>query len=189
MNKSVKTAILEALEKSKIELKEVQDLTTRNLTERYGTPESDTDAIYNIINSFDAMVKPSSVDDREALEEYYRIIMNRNLPAYQWIMEAIHVVSKKGDEKRNVNYIIGMLRSWLKNGFGNIPSTEQDEITAFIQETIGCHLSGDARQVLQGLLGTYGSNKIAFNTHKLKGVDYSYVMMLSLRDILSKEYA
>jgi hypothetical protein len=156
--------------------------------EKYGEPKNDIEAVRLLGTAYKELIGNLSSDTQEGIAEYYRIIANRGLPAFHWMVESFHVVSKKAGDKKTFNYVVGMLRSWLKNGFGHIPSTEEDDVVRFMQEVIGCELSVEARQVVQTLLGLYGATKTSFMLNGLKDVDYSYFMALSLRDLLANKF-
>lgn len=97
--------------------------------------------------------------DVEGLREYWNMLQARKLDAYHWLREAICIVSKKADEKKNFQYIVGMIRNWLKYGFGNIPSTEEREFLSQVEKKLGGALSEPARDKFYQLMGTYGCIK------------------------------
>lgn len=156
---------------------------------RYGKPINDNDAIKKLITIYDDLFgEPATQTVRDAIAEYYRIISSRDLPAYEWILEALHVTSKKDKEKRNFPYCVGMLRSWLKYGFGHIPNQEEDEIVEYFEEITGCEMTLQARRVLQNLMGKYGAIKVTRMLNELKDQDKAYMLMLYLQKIMDNKY-
>jgi hypothetical protein len=101
-----------------------------------------------------------NMSDKEAIGEYYRVIENRGLPAFQWMSEVFNVISKKSPQKRNIRYAIGIIRSWLKFGFGHIPSEEERDILDYFEELLGTEASPEAVAMIQTMLGRYGCVKV-----------------------------
>lgn len=100
-------------------------------------------------------------DDKEAIGEYYRIIESRGLPAYYWMCEVLHVLSKKTVKKRTMRYACGMIRQWLVYGFGHIPTSEEADILDFFAEVVEQEVSQTAGHIIQELMGRYGVVKVA----------------------------
>jgi hypothetical protein len=184
--------VTDFITKSMKHMQTLEQKTTQTLEEyyyeKYGTPKSDLEAVRLLSTAYEELIGGITPEISEGIAEYYRIIAHRGFPPFHWIIESFHVVSKKEPSKRNFKYVVGMLRSWMRNGFGHIPTQEEDDVVSFMQEIIGCELTYEARQVIQSLLGTYGATKIAYMIHELKNVDYSYYMALSLKDILIEKF-
>lgn len=159
-------------------------------TNRYGTPSNDNDAIEKLIQIYkDLFHETPSTEVQEGIGEYYRIISGRDLPAYSWLLESLHVTSKKDKGKRNFPYAVGMLRTWLKYGFGHIPNQEEDELIEYFTEVTGYECSLKARRVLQTLMGKYGLIKVTKMINELKNDgDMSLIMMLKLSSIMDDKY-
>lgn len=158
--------------------------------EKYGEPDDDSQAINILVEAFKEQMSYNVVppDINEGISEYYRIIKSRNLPAFEWILEAIHVASKKNVDKKNFHYIVGILRSWLRFGFGHIPNREEDDIVDFFEEIIGFKSTVEARGIINNLMGTYGVVKIARIMHEMKKEDTSYAMTLILKEKMFKKF-
>lgn len=129
--------------------------------EKYGQPRTDNEAINKLLQVYKDLfdVVPNK-EVKEGLAEYYRILQNRDLPAYLWILESLHVTSKKGEDKRNFSYCVGILRQWMKYGFGHIPNQVEDELADYFSELFGTELEGEGRLILQNLMGSYSVVKV-----------------------------
>lgn len=162
--------------------------------ERYGKPSGDKETLEMLCNVFKDLMQYNFITNevREGISEYYRLIQNRGLPAYEWMLEAFHVVSKKVSEKRNFPYVIGILRGWLKFGFGHIPSQEEEEIVDYFQEVTGTEVSSDTRQILQNLMGRYGvvrmTRVISSLPKEKESLDLSKIMAELLSELLENKY-
>lgn len=163
---------------------------TQYYTNKYGTPTDDNDAIYKLVTIYkDLFGDIPTQEVKDGIAEYFRIISNRELPAYLWILESLHVTSKKDKSKRNFPYCVGMLRTWMKYGFGHIPNQEEDELVAYFQEITGFDVSYKARQVIQTLMGKYGLIKVTRMIGDLKdGTDKSLLMVLQLQTLMDGKY-
>lgn len=170
-----------------------QSTLIEHYTEKYGKPKTDEDSIRQLCIIYrDLMnVVVLSKDVSDGIGEYYRVINHRGLPAFEWVLEAIHVTSKKSQEKRNFKYIVGMLRQWLKYGFGHIPNAEETEIMEYFEEIIGDNISIDARSVIENLMGTYGAIKVTRMIGSLEtdGIDVSLVKANLLKDLMQLKYS
>lgn len=186
--------LAEALSKvSTVESSPVTEAVADNLTEtyssRYVKPSSDAAAIAELARIFQDLMGECSVEVKDGIGEYYRILTNRQLPAFEWMLEAFHVASKKEDHKRNFRYVIGMIRQWMKYGFGHIPSQEEEEVVGYFEEVTGTEVTPQARLVLQNLMGTYGAIKVTMMIGRLeKESDMSMLMAQILKDTLEERY-
>lgn len=166
-----------------------------NYREIYGTPKDDKDAISTICEVFkERMGGTFTMDTKEGIGEYYRLIKERELPAFEWLMEAVHVVSKKDPDKRNFPYVIGVIRDWLKFGFGHMPSDEEKEMLDYFCEITGLtreQVSPEAYKIFQNLMGEYGVMKIMRVIPQLSGelqMDFSKLRALMLKEQLEEKY-
>lgn len=163
--------------------------------EKYGKPNGDKETLDVLCNIFKDLMQYNFITSevREGVSEYYRLIQNRGLPAYEWILEAFHVVSKKNVEKRNFPYVIGMLRGWLKFGFGHMPSQEEVEIVDYFQEVTGTEVSYETRQMLQNMMGRYGvirmTRMISSLSNEWENVDLSKIRAEQLSELLADKYS
>jgi len=156
---------------------------------KYNKPENDAEAVTVLVTSFGANVGRVTNDVREGIAEYYRVLLNRSLPAFEWIMEAIHVASKKESNKRNLPYIIGMIRTWMQYGFGHIPSGDEEEIMGFFSEITGLPVTMQSRSIVQELIGKYGAVKAMRVLGGMQGkVDVSALFASALKEAMEEKY-
>lgn len=158
--------------------------------EKYGKPTDDNDAIYKLVTIYKELFGEIPTQNvKDGISEYFRIIRNRELPAYLWILESLHVTSKKEKEKRNFPYCVGMLRTWMKYGFGHIPNQEEDEIISYFEEVTGFEVSYKSRKVLQTLMGKYGLIKVTRMINGLKDeTDKSLLLMNQLQSMMYDKF-
>lgn len=166
----------------------VADNLIQTYATRYEKPSDDSEAIAQLGDIFNDLMGYVSDDVREGIGEYYRILSNRSLPAFEWILEAMHVASKKGDQKRNFPYVVGMIRRWMKYGFGYIPSQEEEEVVDYFEEVTGMEVTTKARTVIQHLMGTYGAIKVTRMIGSLSK-DRDYYMACILKQLLEEKYS
>lgn len=160
------------------------EATVLQLVEAHGvTPK---DPIYHLVDLYKEKCQLGSITmgEREAIGEYYRVIENRGLPAYQWMSEVFCVIGKKEKQKRNIRYAIGIIRSWLKFGFGHIPSQEERDVLEFFEEVIGQEASPEAVHKIQQLMGEHGVVKVTRLIAKLEH-DRSLFIILGIESILN----
>ena len=156
---------------------------------KHGKPESSGDALNKLYDVYIELFKLDRLDSdtKEGIAEYHRILSARGLPAYEWILEAIHVTSKKDSTKRNFGYIVGMLRQWMVNGFGYIPTTEENEVIDYFEEILGDKVSLQARQVIQRLMGEHGAVKLARKIGSIQNQGADYLLATHLEHLLEVE--
>lgn len=170
-------------------MEKVKDNLTSTYASRYVKPSEDAAAITELGTVFEKLMGYCTAEVRDGIGEYYRILKNRNLPAFEWILEAFHVTSKKEEHKRNFPYVVGMLRSWMKYGFGHIPSQEEDEVVSYFEEVVGEGVSPQTRLVLQHLMGTYGAIKVTRMIGKMeRDCDLSLIMAQALKESLEAKF-
>lgn len=163
---------------------------TKHYHEKYGTPTDDRDAIYKLTTIYKELFEEVPAQDiKDGIAEYYRILENRELPAYLWIVECLHITSKKDKSKRTFRYCVGMLRSWMKYGFGHIPNQEEDELAEYFEEVTGFDMDYRARRILQTMMGKYGLVKVTRMISDLKDEpNKSLIMMLQLQMMMTDKY-
>ncbi|KZR57517.1 hypothetical protein [Pseudobacillus badius] len=163
---------------------------TQYYTEKYGTPVDDNDALYKLTSIYKELFgEVPSQEVKEGIAEYFRLISERELPAYLWILESLHVTSKKDKSKRNFPYCVGMLRTWLKYGFGHIPNQEEDELVKYFQEVTGFDVTYKARKILQNLMGQYGLIKVTRMINDLKdNTDKGLLLMIQLQSMMDDKF-
>jgi len=167
----------------------VADNLSETYAARYAKPKTDAEAIDKLVRIFKNLMGECPVEVKNGIGEYYRILANRQLPAFEWMAEAFHVASKKEEQKRNFRYVVGMLRSWMKFGFGHIPSQEEEEVVNYFEEVTGTRVTPQARLLIQYLMGTYGAIKVTQMIGKLeKECDVSMLMAQILKSYLENKY-
>lgn len=149
-------------------------------------PKSEQEELQIIVDIYRERINADiSQHEVEALGEYYRTVKGRKLDAFEWMVEAVTVVSKKETGKRNIPYISGMIRNWLVYGFGYIPTKEEEMVAKFIEEDFGITLNRHARNILQELIGKYGSiNLTRVVTREGQDIDLSVGIMLAIKNHL-----
>ncbi|MGG1263794.1 hypothetical protein [Brevibacillus laterosporus] len=171
---------------------EVSDNLKDTYAARYATPKNNSEAI-NILSSVFAEILGNgsiSFEIRDGIGEYYRILSNRELPAFEWMMEAFHVASKKDNSKRNFPYVVGMLRVWMKYGFGHVPSQEEEDIVTYFEEITSTEVTPKARLLIQNLMGTYGGIKVTIMIGQLNNnKDLSMIMAEILKNSMDEKYS
>lgn len=158
----------------------------------YGQPRTDEESINILSTIFKERMDLVELtpDIKEGIKDYYLIIKHRNLPAFDWLLEAIYITSKKGAEKKNLSYVVGMIRQWLKYGFGHIPNSEEGEVLDFFDEVVGSQASHKAINLIENLLGRYGAIKVTRMIGKLnvEEIDISLIMATMLKDTVEDKY-
>lgn len=126
----------------------------------------------------------ASTGELEALEEYYRLVQQKELDAFEWLVEALYVVSKKDNSKRNVPYLAGMIRKWLVYGFGYIPTKEEEVLVGFIEQDFGVKMSYHSRTILQNLMATYGVIELTRAISKSDDLDVATFILQAIGERL-----
>jgi len=169
----------------------VNDNLIETYAARYVTPRTGSEAIESLATVFKDILGDGIVsnDVRDGIGEYFRILSNRNLPAYEWLLEAFHVASKKEDHKRNFPYVVGMIRYWMKFGFGHIPAQEEEEVINHFEEVTGAMVTPRSRMLIQNLMGTYGAIKVTIMISNLSiNKDISMLMAQLLKESMDSKY-
>lgn len=168
-----------------------QNLTmSQHYINKYGEPKDNYDATYLLVSVYEELLEETATQEvRDGIAQYYKMLSNRELPAYEWILECLAITSKKEKSKRNFAYCVGMLRSWMTYGFGHIPNQEEDELVDYFQEVTGFAVNYKSRRILQSLMGKYGVIKITKMIGALKDdEEKSLVMMLHLQALMEKKF-
>lgn len=161
---------------------------------QYGKPHDDNEAIVLLQNTYSNLVRFSTLteDVKQGIAEYYRIVAAKGLPAYLWLMEAIHSLAKKNANKQSFPYMVGIIRQWLIHGFGHMPSREEDDVTCYFLETTCLPgASIEAKKIIKNLMGTYGVVKLTRTIGELNAnanLDLSKIFAEHLKEILDKKY-
>jgi hypothetical protein len=161
----------------------------------YGKPKDDNDAIEILQRVYRNKVRHSisTIEIRQGIAEYYRVLATKGLPAFVWMLEAIHSLAKKNPNKQTFPYMIGMIRQWMIHGFGHMPSQEEDEVTNYFLE-ITClpEASVNAKRIIKNLMGTYGIVKLTRSIGELNdgmSLDLSLLFAEQLKNALEGKYA
>lgn len=125
----------------------------------------------------------------EELNRIYKTISGTGSPAYYWIIEAIHIASRRSEVKDKFDYIIGTLRKWLNNGYGYMPSSEEAEIIDYFEEVVGEDMPDSHKYLVADLMNGYGSVAVTRAIGSLSQHSKSYAFLTLLRDILQDRYA
>lgn len=158
---------------------------------KYGEPKSEMMELQNLEEIFMSIMGFHFLHDDviDGIKENHRVLSDRNLPAYEWMVEAMHITSKKGRDKRSFGYVVGILRSWMTKGFGYIPNQEEDDIAEIFNEVTGMDMSESARHLLHTLMGRYGVIKITRAIAKMeREADFSLLLMSTIEDQMEDMY-
>lgn len=149
----------------------------------YGKPTDHLDAIDKINQAYNELMNDASSKSEDGIAELYRELDGKNLPAYYWILEAIHRVSKKRIEKRNIRYLVGMVRNWSLYGFGNTSTSDEEEVFNYFRELSGVDLNEYSRKILTSLMRRFGVIKTMRLMSYIQEVDVSSYLaeVLALR--------
>lgn len=182
---------MSAIAKNQINKTSTEETLKEYYGKKYGTPKNGVEAIELLTSIFkDLMDMPElTLEVSEGIGEYFRILENRGLPGYEWMLEAFHVTAKKSYEKRNFNYVVGMLRQWMKWGFGHIPSQQEEDIVDYFEEVISEEVNPEARSVIHNLMGTFGAIKVTRMIGKIeKEINLPYIKALLLKDLMEEKF-
>lgn len=152
---------------------------------KFFVPKTVNEEIELIVRVYSDRIQLANDTTIEGIREYYNILNERGADALLWLLEAITCASKKHGDKRNFGYIVGMLRNWMKNGFGHIPSQEFDQVCSFIEEDFDISLSREARQQVSNLLGKHGAVAVTRALSKAQ-FDISNVLIQAIDQHISQ---
>lgn len=159
--------------------------------ERYGIkPSSDYESIRKLHSIYPRVMDTPTMTKEEAdgIAYYYRILEKNNLPAYYWILDAIHVTARKIQAKKKFNYLIGTIKNWMKYGYGHAPSDELFEIIDYFEEIAEDVVPDDLRQMLTEMMAHYGAIQVTRMIGSLRTINKSRLYVLGLKDLLSRNY-
>jgi hypothetical protein len=99
----------------------------------------------------------AEINELSRIKEWFEKLAANGQPAFYWIQEAIVKASLKVKaEQRTIAYIIGILKSWSKYGYGSDLNIEQKRMFERFEERFGYELSQVSRQKLLALVDNYG---------------------------------
>ncbi|MCY9737469.1 hypothetical protein M5X17_27590 [Paenibacillus alvei] len=171
----------------------IRDLTFYSLKEyydaKYHKPNNDVEAIEQIIEVYNNEMKISPTQSiKDGISEIYRELLGKGLPAYYWLLEAVHRTAKKNEDKRTFGYIVGTIRNWTLYGFGNTLTGEEEEIFDYFTELTGLNITKDSRLMITSYMGTYGALKLMRTMPELKDVDISVIVAEILGRVMKEKY-
>lgn len=140
---------------------------------------ADKEDAKQVINEFTSRVKEPTINEAEVLLEQYNILKSRKLPAKDWLIRIIVEISKKGPEKRNIQYLIGMVRNRMNHGWGVLKSQEEQLITSKLEEVIGRKIPQNLYEKIYEMISSYGSTRMAFAIHKISLEDAIFKSLLN----------
>ena len=162
------------------------------IRKNYGIPKTDNEAITALYKMYQDLYGENVLTTviEQGIEEQYFLIKSRGLPAYSWMAQAFHIVSKKSGEKRTFRYIVGMLRQWLKWGYGHLPSDEEEEIIDYFEEVTNESVNMESRDIIKKLMGQYGAIKVTRSIGDFKcGETKTKFFAMILEQIMKEKYA
>jgi hypothetical protein len=159
----------------------------------YGMPKNDNEAVQKLTKTYQKLMKRSQLTPEvtQGIAEQYRILNNKNLPAFIWMMEAFHMLSKKSISKQTFPYAVGMLRQWAVNGFGYMPKPEDEEVfNYFLDVTRLAEASIESKKVLCKLMAEYGVVKLTrvIGEFKRDTIDISKVFVDILGEAIKNKF-
>ncbi|MGG1263883.1 hypothetical protein [Brevibacillus laterosporus] len=160
--------------------------------ERHGLkPESDYDCIRKLHAIYASVmgIERMSQEEKDGIADYYRRIRQKGVPAYYWLIDAIYITSRKGEGKKKFEYLIGILKKWMKYGYGFVPSDEENEIVDYFEEIVGEDLEDSHRYIMGELITGYGAVAVTRMIGSLDHHSKSYAYLTLLRDLLESRYA
>jgi hypothetical protein len=166
-----------------------------SLKEHYDTlygeePLTDKEVIERLDNVFHKVMHSANLSDlKQRIAEQYRWLKSQGVPAYYWMLEAFHVTSKKKYGKRTFNYAVGMLRNWLRYGFGYMPTQEENELVEYLEEMIDMELSYESKRLLKQYMSHFGTIKVTRMIGTISKKDISYAVTLLLGDLLQQKFS
>lgn len=144
-----------------MEMKTLDNKTLReHYFNKYGKPTSSEEEISFLNIVYGKLVGAVTADIREGISEYHEILTDRKLPALSWLFESFAEVNRKHMDKRNFGYIVGILRSWMKNGFKMQPNDEEEEIFDYFAQVTGVAINFESKELIRQLIGTYGAVRV-----------------------------
>lgn len=160
--------------------------------ERHGLkPSSDYDSIRKLHAAYCSVmaVETMTQEEKDGIGDYYRRIKQMGEPAYYWVLDAIYVTSRKGQAKRKFEYFIGILKTWMKYGYGYVPSSENEEIVEYFEETVEEQLPDSLRHIISELMANFGAVQVTRMIGSLKSYSKSHAYVLLLKELLHEKYA
>lgn len=157
--------------------------------EKYGLqPRNDFESIRKLHSIYSKVmgIEVISQEEKDGIGEYYRKIQKRNQPAYYWILDAIHITSRKSKERRIFRYMIKILKNWMNYGYGYVPSEEEAEITSYFEDVVGTSIPSDIRYIIGELMSSYGAVTVTRMIGELKDYSTPYAYMSLLRRLLEE---
>ncbi|MDH6674265.1 hypothetical protein M2277_004957 [Paenibacillus sp. LBL] len=158
---------------------------------KYGRPNDEGQEIDILTKVYRRFFPRMTIAEGEGIAEYYRSLKAKGLPAYLWMQEAIHVLSKKHRNKQSFRYFVGILRHWTLYGFGHIQSEEEDDIIEYFMECSKLNseeVSAHSRSRLRNILGSYGVVTLSKILNEVSNMDKSRIFVDLIETIANTDY-
>lgn len=158
---------------------------------KYGRPNDDGQEVDILTKVYRRFFPRMTIAEGEGIAEYYRSLKAKGFPAYLWMQEAIHVLSKKHRSKQSFRYFVGILRHWTLYGFGHIQSEEEDDIIEYFMECSRLNseeVSAQSRSRLRNILGNYGVVTLSKILNEVSNMDKSKIFVDVIESIAESDY-
>ena len=123
-------------------------------------PEDRT--VETILKMYNERIEDLDSHRADRLKEYCQFIKTAREKAgkddwFNWMHQGIMTVANKSTvDQRNIAYLIGIYKRWLKSGFGAFYNEEEDKLKDFFTLTFGVDLSPAAEKLFSELVQDYG---------------------------------
>jgi hypothetical protein len=128
-------------------------------------------------------------NDEKGLHEIYNWLKTRNVDANKYIIDAIDIFSRKDQEvKKNIGYLINIIRNWVSYGYGYMPTKEDNLICDLFEKSLNVKLSYVAKNKLINLLSDHGLINLSFligrELTNIQNVDMSIIYVTKLEKLI-----
>lgn len=161
-----------------------------SLREAYPAPQDDVVAVSTIVDLIRQQLG-EKLDERQisSVNDYFHSIKIKGEPAYHWFLEALYKTSRKRDhEKRIFRYMMGIIKRWITEGYGNMPAKDELEVIDYFSEIVGVPAKPEAVGNIRDLIAKYGVAKCMRILGGLGNKDITYAMSLVFGQMLEDKY-
>jgi len=134
-------------------------------------------------------------NEQEGITEMYYWLNTRQVDSCKYIMAAIDIFSRKGDNiKTNFGYLVTIVRNWITYGFGYMPTKEEQVVSDMFEEVLKIKMSPMAKAKIIALISEYGMSKVLFllgeqyKNITLNEEDISMLYMEKFSKIINEKY-
>jgi len=134
-------------------------------------------------------------NEQEGITEMYYWLNTRQVDSCKYIMAAIDIFSRKGDNiKTNFGYLVTIVRNWITYGFGYMPTKEEQVVSDMFEEVLKIKMSPMAKAKLVILISEYGMSKVLFflgeqyKNISLNEEDISMLYMEKFTKLINEKY-